>query len=205
MVNSEKDLPGSVPARHCVTVSAWILTMVLALQLMGGTPARADVIYNYASPALTEGWFTCNIVGSVTFSSVPLNSMVSGSAAIGLISSWWFDAITSSGTLALSSSSGNFIESGGFTSFSFDSSGNITSWDLLVSLTSNGEAPNISISANQQGESPPEYDIVWIGTYWSGYSGGVQPDEWTAVPAPASILLLGSSLLGLAVARLRKR
>ena len=141
------------------------------------------------------------IHGSVTFTSVTAGE------------SWGASDITSfvlaagpSDYYTVSSANGDIIEQA---AFYFDAQGNMTSWFFVVwSRTGYQNFPQFSIDGTT-GPPPDEGDQLTIGTgagAWATFTSSTESGIWTAnVPAPCSILLLGSSLLGLAVARLRKR
>jgi len=171
-----------------IALAAFLLIIAATLQLVLGSPVWANMTYNFSDSAIA-------ITGSVTFDTNAAGTYQGTSN----IYAWQLSWSWALGTLNMQSPN-NYIDSVGYTSFTFDPSGNITSWYFAATPTSAGGPPSISISANLPDESPPEYDVVFTsgtGGYAAQYGGEVA-GAWTAVPAPASILLLGSGLLGLA-------
>jgi len=196
MVNLEKAQFPCPPTWLKMILPVFFLIIVVAIQLASCAPVRADVTYDYSGPGPISGYvtFTTNVPGTYQ--------------GVSDIVAWQLSWTWSGGTLTLyPPPPSGFIYSVGYTEFTFGPTGNITSWNFSATQTDAGGAPSISISANLPDESPPEYDVVFTsntGGYAYQYGGPVL-GVWTAVPAPCSILLLGSSLLGLAVARLRVR
>jgi len=207
MVNSEKKSRRYGPRVQKMARLVLLLIAVLPIQLAVGSPARADVTYLFTTPEFSTSYVPSqytNIYGYVTFYASALADGEAG-ATVGPsgISSWQLSSGPTSAPATVSSSSGVIYSA---CSFTFDSSGDLTSWDFGVAAALSSAPPDMSIDYNPSNPYPQEYDYLYLGGNidWAAY-GGSEGTVWTIVPAPAGILLFGTGLLGLAAARLRKR
>ncbi len=162
---------------------------------LGFGVARADLTYNYLGNSFPPGSFNSDptltnadhIVMSATFASNAGN-VVAESLSISLV--------TASGSPIVTAvmQPGNCYGDG----FSFDSQGNITQWaaDIQASnnirLTSEFTAYSTGNLAEDQVIDFNTVNPTFVAALWG------DPGTFTAVPVPASLLLFGPGLAGLA-------
>lgn len=197
---AESDRP-----RRCAR-SLSLAAALAATLLFAAPPAPAITIYTYTGNPFTDfspgtnpyttsdyvhGWFT---------TAAPLAANLSAYDITGVVLSWEFNDFADDHLPITSGPPASFYLTD--TNVSTDGSGNITTWKIGVTdgyqthyistFATNGFASDLDNGALNAQAGPLAWNIN-------------SPGIWTITPEPSALLLLGSGILGLAIAGTPRR
>ena len=174
----------------------------LVLQLAAGSPAQANITYDYTGNRFANIGdinLGTNIIASVTFDSVVTNNFT-GTVGEGDLVSWSITSANSVGTVTYAN--GGLAPLRNTTSFTFQN-GHITEWYLFT-----GNFNSFFLLTAADPDEKMDFIILSFGTtvVLENYVQN-NPGTWTtsAVPIPPTMLLLGTGLVGLAAFRRKRR
>lgn len=192
---SAQKIGGHEPNQFLDRISKSLGTIgaVTVLLFAGSGIAAADVMYNFVGAPFntftnTTCPPTCELTGSFTVATaLPPNLVVDQGS---------FTPISFSFTDGLSTVTNLTATISGF-SVGTDASGKIVTWDIFADdafsqMFAFSDPPNLT----QEGNNAQTYQAYFFGHT----SGG----SWTVVPEPSTLLMLGSSVFGLAGGLRRK-
>ena len=184
-----------------IACSLAFIISAFVLQLAAGSPAQANITYDYVGNPFTnigDANLGTNITASVTFDSVVTNNFT-GTVGAGDLVSWSITSANSVGPVTYTTGQAPLWNT---TSFTF-SNGLITQWYFYP-----GNFNSFFLFTAANSSEKQDFIILSFGAnIVLENSISNNPGTWTALPVPISstMLLLGSGLVGLAAFRRKLR